>query len=137
MIRDIIPPRVEFDFTKGSLQTSLLMATLLLLQQVMLIGIKERKARSLVFDGAATAINLGNVSDFDNDEVQSFAAVFKTTSNAIQMIAIKSDGAVLSLVGLSILVEDKYSLEYTKQLLLQDLDYLLTTHLMMENTTLL
>jgi hypothetical protein len=95
MIRDIIPPRVEFNFTKGSLQDQSSNGYAATTTAGNGYWNKDEKARSLVFDGAATAIDLGNVSDFDNDEVQSFAAVFKTTSNAIQMIAIKSDGAVL------------------------------------------
>jgi len=95
MIRDIIPPRVEFDFTKGSLQDQSSNGYTSTFTAGSAYWNKDEKARSLVFDGTATAINLGNVSDFDNDEVQSFAAVFKTTSNAIQMIAIKSDGSTI------------------------------------------
>jgi len=94
-IIDKYPPRVEFDFTKGSLQDQSANGYASTLTAGSAYWGKGRKGRSFVFDGAATALNLGNVSDFDNDEVQSFAAVFKTTSAAIQMIAIKSDGATV------------------------------------------
>jgi len=94
MIRDIYPPRVEFDFTKGSLQDQSTNGYATTLTPGDAYWGKGEKGRHLVF-GGNTDIDLGNVADFDNDEVQSFAAVFSTTETGIQMIMIKSDGAVI------------------------------------------
>lgn len=91
MIRDKYPPRVEFDFTTGSLQDQSANSYSSTFTAGGAYWGKGERGRNLVFDGATTDINLGDVSDFDNDEVQSFASVFQTTDSNIRVFMSKSN----------------------------------------------